>query len=56
MPAVLMLFPYQPGMENSGFHAYEEAEGDDVPFAFPDSSVPAPDVCVRSDDASDAAD
>ncbi|MBP9751609.1 MAG: hypothetical protein KBD19_01995 [Candidatus Moranbacteria bacterium] len=37
MPAVLMLVPFSPGMEEKGFHPYEEAEEKHIPFAFSDS-------------------
>lgn len=54
MPAVCMLVPFVAGMEGRGFHSYEEAEEEYVPFIFPDSLVSPPsDEVPQSDAASE---
>lgn len=54
MPAVCMLVPFVAGMEGKGFHSYEEAEEERVPFIFPDSLISlSSDEVSQSDAASE---
>jgi hypothetical protein len=52
MPAVLMLVPFSPGMEEKGFHSYEEVEEKRIPFAFSDFlPIPSDNFPVQVDEA-----
>ena len=54
MPAVCMLVPFVAGMEGKGFHSYEEAEEERVPFIFPDALISlSSDEVSQSDAASE---